>query len=60
MKRKYLHVEMSDGSLFVFADNKQRYDEGYEAVTLEAMDMECRVSNVDEDYKCTIPLKGFI
>lgn len=57
LKKKYLHIELSNGNLSVFADDKSWGDETF---TLDMMDRECLV-NSDKPYiKIKIPLKDFI
>ncbi len=45
MKRKYLHVEVMNGILYVYADDKAW---GAKTLSLEQMDNECMIGNLSD------------
>lgn len=58
MKRKYLHIQIIQGSLHVYADDKRWA--GDRLVTLEEMDSECNMHAIEEgDVLLSIPLNEF-
>lgn len=54
MKRKYLHVEILDGTLHIYSDDRRW--RGDKLTTLEELDYECAVGEVDENICITIPV----
>jgi hypothetical protein len=63
LKRKYLHVEVFDGRLYIYASNESF---GGETMTLAEMGVECQVARLSdklgriENIHKKIPLKNFI
>lgn len=54
MKRKYLHVEILDGTLHIYSDDKRC--RGDKLTTLEELDYECAVGESNENICITIPV----
>jgi len=57
MKRKYLHIEIIDGELYIYADNKLH---GAKTFTLEDIDSECNVGSVKRDGHFACSLYDFV
>jgi len=57
MKRKYLHIEIRDGSLYVFSDDKTWKGK---KLTLEDMDTECNITDTNKRVHFYIPLEDFV
>ena len=57
MKRQYLHVQIIDGSLHIYADDKRWPKD--KLITLDDMDSECNMADVDEEICFTIPINEF-
>ena len=58
MKRKYLHIETIDGSLYVYADDKRH--SGDKLVTLDEMDDECDMGETKDNFLLTISTREFL
>jgi hypothetical protein len=59
MKRKYLHVEISLGSLHIYADDRRW--PGDKLVTLDEIDTECNLHDVEDGDVCfTVPINEFL
>ncbi len=60
LKRKFLHIEISDGNLYVFADDKEWPNE--EVYRLSDLDSECNTGEIPccQVKKLRIPLDDFI
>jgi hypothetical protein len=56
MKRKYLHVEITDGVLYIYADDRSH---GGKPFSLNEMDNQCDAGMVEEGLHIKIPLKDF-
>lgn len=55
--RKYLHVEILDGGLFVYIDDKKRG----QTYTLEDLDEECNITyDLSKNLNITIPIKSLV
>lgn len=55
-KRRYIHIERTDGCLYIYSDNNRW---GHRVVTLQEMDEECLMSGSD-NFKLAIRLEDFI
>ena len=57
MKRKYIHIELIDGSLYIYSDNKKRGSK----LTLQDMDTECLVAEeITRDVHFCISTDEFV
>ena len=52
-KRKYIHVQLIDGNLFIYADDNLRGQK----ITFKELDNECLVAEGQLNFSCSIPTK---
>jgi len=56
-KRKYIHVEVIDRTLYIYADDTSW---GGKTLTLKDMDIKCEVSEQGKKIHVKIPLEDFV